>query len=71
MHLHWQKGQGDRERRGGEEGPGLGQRDPEGEIGGRVHTDRGETGRDEDDGWATKDSLLAESLRDGDRMVTG
>lgn len=70
-HLHWQTGQGERERKGGEEGEGLGQRDPEGEIGGRVHTERGEEGRDEEYGWATRDSLLAESLAEGARVVMG
>lgn len=56
--VHWQAGQGDRERTGGEEGVGLGQRDPEGETGGRE--ERGETGREEEASWvlAATDSLL-------------
>lgn len=69
IHLHWQTGQGDKERRGGEEGLGLGQRDPEGEKLGRVHTERGETGRDEEFSWAIRESLLAESMTEGERMV--
>lgn len=55
---HWQTGQGDRERRGGEEGLGLGQRDPEGETGGRADKERGEIGREGEASWVTKDSLL-------------
>lgn len=49
--VHWHAGQGERERRGGEEGLGLGQADPDGE------TWRGETGRER---GATHDSLLGE-----------
>lgn len=61
--VHWQTGQGDRERRGGDPGVGLGQRDPEGEAGGRVDKDRGETGREEEQAsWATKESLLGEAV---------
>lgn len=63
--VHWQTGQGDRERRGGDEGLGLGQRDPEGEMGGRVDKDRGETGREEEASWATTDSLLCEAATEG------
>lgn len=60
--VHWQTGQGDRERRGGEDGQGLGQRDAEGELGGRVEKERGETGREEETSWVTKDSLLGEAV---------
>lgn len=49
--VHWQAGQGDRERRGGEEGVGLVQRDPEGETGGTADKERGETGREEGAAW--------------------
>lgn len=53
--VHWQAGQGDRERRGGEEGVGLVQRDPEGEKGATADKERGETGREEGGAW---ESLL-------------
>lgn len=56
--VHWQAGQGDRERRGGEQGVGLGQRDPEGETGGRLDMERGETEREREASWVTADSLL-------------
>lgn len=71
--VHWQTGQGERERRGGEEGLGLGQRDPEGDTGGRVDKDRGETGREEEAAasWASKDSLLGEVVREGEVMPGG
>lgn len=36
--VHWQSGQGDKEGGGGEEGLGLGQQEPEGEVGGRTET---------------------------------
>lgn len=64
-HVHWQAGQGERERRGGEEGPGLLQRDPEGDIAGRVATERGEMGR------VHKDSRLAEALTGGEVLPDG
>lgn len=38
--VHWQRGQGDKEGGGGEEGLGLGQQDPEGDVGGRTETGR-------------------------------
>lgn len=70
--VHWQTGQGERERRGGDEGLGLGQRDPEGETGGRVDKERGETGREEEEAsWASKDSLLGEAVREGEVMPGG
>lgn len=40
---HWHEGQGERGRRGGEDGQGLSERDPEVDAVGRVTTDRGET----------------------------
>lgn len=64
-HVHWQAGQGERERRGGEEGPGLLQRDPLGDIAGRVATERGETGR------VPKDSRLPEALTEGEVLPDG
>lgn len=30
--VHWQTGRGDKEGGGGEEGPGLGQQDPDGDM---------------------------------------
>lgn len=68
---HWQTGQGDRERRGGEEGLGLGQRDPEGETRGRADKERGETGREEEASWVTKDSLLGEAVMEGEALPEG
>lgn len=64
IEAHWQVGQGDRERGGGEEGLGLGQRDPEGETGGRADKERGETGREED-------SLLGETAKEGEALPEG
>lgn len=59
--VQWQAGQGDRERRGGEEGPGLGQRDPEGETRGRGDKERGETGREEAEAsWLIEGEALSE-----------
>lgn len=58
--VHWHAGQGDKERRGGEEGVGLGQREPAGEVSGRVDKERGETGREPQSGWVTRESLLTE-----------
>lgn len=69
--VHWQAGQGDRERRGGEDGLGLGQRDPEGETGGRVDKKRGETGREEEASWVTEDSLLGEAVTEGEALPEG
>lgn len=66
--VDWQAGQGDRERRGGEEGLGLGHRDPEGEMGGRVEWERGETGREEEASWVTKDSLLGDAVAEGNAL---
>lgn len=60
--VHWQAGQGDKERRGGEEGLGLRQKDPDGEMG--VDKERGERGRQEEASWVTKDSLLGEVITD-------
>lgn len=50
-HVHWHAGQGDKERSGGEEGVGLGQQEPTGEVSGRVDKDRGETGRELQTSW--------------------
>lgn len=36
--VHWQTGQGDKEGGGGEGGLGLGQQDPEGDVGGRTES---------------------------------
>lgn len=69
--VHWQAGQGDKERRGGEEGLRVGQRDPEGETGGRVDKERGETGRKPKASWVTKDSLLGEAVTDGEVVPEG
>lgn len=69
--VHWQAGQGDRDRRGGEEGLGLGQRDPEGEMGGRVDKERGETGRVEAASWVPKDSPLGEAVTEGEALLDG
>lgn len=60
--VHWHAGQGDKERRGGEEGVGLGQRDPAGEVSGRVDKDRGETGREPQTSWVARESLLREAV---------
>lgn len=68
---HWQAGQGDKERRGGDEGAGLAQRDPEGEMGGRADKDRGETGREEVASCVTTDSLLGESGTEGGALPMG
>lgn len=67
--LHWQAGQGDNERRGGEEGVGLGQRDPEVETRGRVDKGRGETGREAS--WVTRDSLLGDAVTEGEAKPEG
>jgi len=56
--INWQAGQGDRGRRGGEEGVGLGQHDPEAETEGRVEMERGEAGGEEEVGRVTRDSFL-------------
>lgn len=60
--IHWQVGHGDRERRGGEEGLGLGHREPEGETRGRADKETGETGREGKASWVAKDSLLGDLL---------
>lgn len=69
--VHWQVGQGDKERRGGEEELGLGQRDPEGERGGRFDKERGETGREPKASWVTTDSLLGEAVTKGEVLPEG
>lgn len=69
--VHWQAGQGDRERRGGEEGLGLGQCDPEGDTGGRVDKEIGETERVEAASWVPKDSLLRETVTEGEALPDG
>lgn len=69
--VHWQAGQGDKERRGGEEGLGLGQRDPEGEVRGRVDRDRGDTGREPPTTWVTTDSLLGEVVTEAEVLLVG
>lgn len=69
--VHWQRGQGDRERRGGEEGHGLGQQDPEGETGGREAKERGETGREEAASWVPKVSRLGDTVTEGEAMAGG
>lgn len=38
--VHWQTGQGDKDGGGGEGGLGLGQQDPEGDVGGRTEAGR-------------------------------
>lgn len=59
-----QTGHGESDRSGGEEGPGLEQRDPDGETGGGI--ERGETGREEEGASiATKESLLGEAEQKG------
>lgn len=60
--VHWHAGQGDKERRGGEEGVGLGQRGPAGELSGRVDKDRGETGRELQTSWVGRESWLTEAV---------
>lgn len=60
--VHWHAGQGDKERRGGEGGVGLGQREPVGEVSGRVDKDRGETGREPQISWVARESLLREAV---------
>lgn len=70
--LPWQAGQGDRERRGGEEGVGLGQRDPEAETRGRVDKERGETGREEEASWVTRDAVTeGEAKPEGEEEMGG
>lgn len=64
--VHWHAGQGDNERRGGEEGVGLVQRDPEGEVGVRVEKETGETEQELKVSWVTKDSLLGEAVTEGE-----
>lgn len=66
--VRWQAGQGDRERRGGEEGLGLGHLDPEGDTGGRVDKERGETGREGKATWVTKESLLGDAVTEGEAL---
>lgn len=66
MQVHWQTGQGDRERRGGEQGPGLGQHDPEGETRGKPVKDKGETGRMGLVSWVPGESWLTDVVTEGD-----
>lgn len=67
--VHWHAGQGDKERRGGEEGVGLGQQEPVGEVSGRVDKDRGETGREPQISWVARESLLKVKLVSEDVTV--
>lgn len=69
--VHWQAGQGDKDRRGGEEELGLGQRDPEGERGGRLDKERGDTGREPKARGVTTDSLLGEAVIEGEFLPEG
>lgn len=48
-----------------------GQRDPEGETGGRVDKERGETGREPKASGVTKDSLLGEATTEGEALPEG
>lgn len=67
---HWQEGQGERGRRGGEVGQGLSERDPEADTAGRVTTDTGDT-RPEGGSCAVKDSPLGEVVTGGDILLEG
>lgn len=55
-------GQGERERRSGEGGLGLG------EMGGRIDKESGDTGQEEEASWVTKDSLLGEAVTEGETV---
>lgn len=69
--VHWHAGQGDKARRGGEEGAGLGQREPAGGVSGRVDKDRGETGREPQTSWVARESLLREAVTGAEVMLVG
>lgn len=69
--VHWHAGQGDKERRGGEEGVGLGQREPVGEVSGKVDKDRGETGRKPLISWVARESLLREAVTGTEVKLVG
>lgn len=69
--VHWHAGQGDKERRGGEEGVGLGQREPVGEVSGRGDKDRGETGRELQIICAGRESLLTEAVTSAEVELVG
>lgn len=45
---------------------GLGQRDPEGEVGVRVEKETGETEQELKVSWVTNDSLLGEAVIEGE-----
>lgn len=68
---HWHAGQGDKARRGGEEGPGLGQREPAGEVSSRVDKDRGEAGREPQTSWVARESLLREAVTGAEVVLVG
>lgn len=69
--VHWHAGQGDKERKGGEEGVGLGQREPAGEVSGKVDKDRGETGREPQISWVARESLLREAVTGSEVKLVG
>lgn len=69
--VQWHAGQGDKARRGGEEGAGLGQREPAGEVSGSVGKDRGETGREPQPSWVARESLLSEAATGAALVLVG
>lgn len=59
--VHWQRGQGDKEGGGGEEGLALGQQDPEGDVGGETETGQ----KPNTSGAAAETGLLGGSTETG------